>query len=118
MQRLRDWSTAGTIGGNHLWMQISHAGRQSPWYVTREPLAPSAVQLDLLGNYAKPRALREDEIVDFIDRFARVAATAPATGFTGVQIHAAPGYPLSSFLSPVTTHPSPPPGGPRHTPAR
>src|SRR3546814_6449508 len=87
MQRLRDWSTAGTVGGNHLWMQISHAGRQSPWYVTREPLAPSAVQLDLLGNYAKPRALREDEIVDFIERFARVAATARATGFTGVQIH-------------------------------
>src|SRR3546814_3271825 len=53
MQRLRDWSTAGTVGGNHLWMQISHAGRQSPWYVTREPLAPSAVQLDLLGNYAR-----------------------------------------------------------------
>lgn len=102
MQRLRDWSTAGTVAGNHLWMQISHAGRQSPWYVTREPLAPSAVQLNLLANYAKPRALREDEILDFIERYARVAATARETGFTGVQIHSAHGYLLSSFLSPVT----------------
>ena len=102
MRRLRDWSHAGTLAGNHLWMQISHAGRQSPWYVTREPLAPSAVQLQLFANYASPRALREDEILDFIARYARVAAVARETGFTGVQIHAAHGYLLSSFLSPVT----------------
>ncbi|NKF21210.1 NADH:flavin oxidoreductase/NADH oxidase family protein [Solimonas marina] len=102
LRRLRDWARAGTVAGNHLWMQISHAGRQSPWYVTRQPLAPSAVQLKLLANYAKPRALREDEIVDFIGRYARVAQTARDAGFTGVQIHSAHGYLLSSFLSPIT----------------
>lgn len=99
---LRAWARAGTVNGNHLWMQISHAGRQSPRYVTGRPLGPSAVQLDILGNYAKPRALTEAEILDFIQRFARVAATARDTGFTGVQVHAAHGYLLSSFLSPVT----------------
>ncbi len=102
MMRLRDWARAGTVNGNHLWMQISHAGRQSPWYVTSEPLAPSAVQLKLMANYRRPRALREDEILDFIRRYARVARTARETGFTGVQIHGAHGYLLSSFLSPVT----------------
>ncbi len=102
MRRLKAWAKAGTVGGNHLWMQISHAGRQSPMYVTMEPLAPSAVQLKLLANYAKPRALREDEILDFIQRYARVAATAREAGFTGVQIHGAHGYLLSSFLSGVT----------------
>ena len=56
-QRLRNWAHAGTAAGNHLWMQISHAGRQSARYVTRQPLGPSAVQLNLLGNYARPRAL-------------------------------------------------------------
>jgi 2,4-dienoyl-CoA reductase-like NADH-dependent reductase (Old Yellow Enzyme family) len=101
-RRLQAWSAAGTCAGNQLWAQISHAGRQSPRYVTREPLAPSAVQLDLLGNYARPRALREDEILDFIQRFARAAACLREAGFTGVQIHAAHGYLLSSFLSPVT----------------
>ena len=102
--RLADWARAGTASGNHLWMQISHAGRQSPRYVTAEPLGPSAVQLELLGNYARPRALEEPEILDFIERFARVAAIARETGFTGVQIHSAHGYLLSSFLSPVTNH--------------
>jgi 2,4-dienoyl-CoA reductase-like NADH-dependent reductase (Old Yellow Enzyme family) len=102
MARLKAWAKAGTANGNHLWMQISHAGRQSPRYVTREPLAPSAVQLKLMGNYARPRALREDEILDFIQRFARVARTAREAGFTGVQVHGAHGYLLSSFLSPVT----------------
>lgn len=102
MEALRRWAAAGTAAGNHLWMQISHAGRQSPRYVTGQPLGPSAVQLDLLGNYARPRALREDEIRDFILRFAQVAVIAREAGFTGVQIHAAHGYLISSFLSPVT----------------
>src|SRR5581483_9250952 len=59
MARLRAWARAGTAAGNHLWMQISHAGRQSPWYVTGEPMGPSAVQLKMLANYRRPRALRE-----------------------------------------------------------
>ncbi len=102
LDQLRAWAKAGTVAGNHLWMQISHAGRQSPRYVTTAPMAPSAVQLEMFGNYARPRALREEEILDFIQRFAHVAVTARETGFTGVQIHAAHGYLLSSFLSPVT----------------
>lgn len=100
-EQLQAWARAGTVGGNHLWMQISHAGRQSPRYVTGQPLAPSEVRLDLLGNYARPRALTEDEIGDFVQRFARVAGTAQEAGFTGVQIHAAHGYLISEFLSPV-----------------
>jgi 2,4-dienoyl-CoA reductase-like NADH-dependent reductase (Old Yellow Enzyme family) len=99
---LKRWAQAGTVAGNHLWMQIAHAGRQSPRYVTWRPLGPSDVQLDLLGNYGRPRALTESDILDFIQRFARVAVIARESGFTGVQIHSAHGYLLSSFLSPVT----------------
>ena len=102
LEQLRAWAKAGTVAGNHLWMQIAHAGRQSPRYVTGEPVAPSAVQLKVLGNYAPPRALAEAEILDFVARFAAAARTARETGFTGVQIHAAHGYLLSSFLAPVT----------------
>jgi 2,4-dienoyl-CoA reductase-like NADH-dependent reductase (Old Yellow Enzyme family) len=101
-ERLRAWASAGTTGGNHLWMQVSHAGWQSPRYVTRSPRAPSDVQLDLLGNYARPRPLDEGEILDLINRFAQAAIIARDTGFTGVQVHGAHGYLLSSFLSPVT----------------
>jgi 2,4-dienoyl-CoA reductase-like NADH-dependent reductase (Old Yellow Enzyme family) len=101
-ERLARWARAGTVAGNHLWMQIAHAGRQSPWYVTRRPLAPSPVRLELLGNYAQPRALTEPEILDLIRRFAAAATIARETGFTGVQVHGAHGYLISSFLSPVT----------------
>lgn len=99
---LKAWAKAGTVAGSHLWMQISHAGRQSPKYVAAEPLAPSEVPLDLLGNFRKPRAVTADEILDFIQRFAHASEIAGNCGFTGVQIHAAHGYLLSSFLSPVT----------------
>lgn len=100
--RLSRWAKAGTVGGNHFWLQLSHAGRQSPRYVTTEPLGPSDEQLGMMGNFAKPRALREDEIRDFIARFAQTAVIARDCGFTGVQVHAAHGYLLSAFLSPVT----------------
>lgn len=101
-ERLARWARAGTVAGNQLWMQVSHGGRQSPWYVTRKPLAPSAVRLDLLGAYAPPRALTEAEIVELIGRFSQAAVIARDTGFTGVQVHGAHGYLISSFLSPVT----------------
>ena len=117
-QRLRAWAQAGTVAGNHLWMQISHAGRQSARYATRQPVGPSAVQLDLLGNYATPRALREDEILDFIGRFAQVAVIARDCGFTGVQVHGAHGYLISSFLSPVTNRRTDAWGGPLENRAR
>ena len=100
--RLAAWAKAGTVAGNHLWMQISHAGRQAPRYVTSRPLAPSAVQLELLGNYARPIALTEAQVLDLVGRFAHAAAVARETGFTGVQVHGAHGYLISSFLSPVT----------------
>ena len=117
-ERLRSWARAGTRAGNALWMQISHAGRQSPRYVTREPVGPSDVQLDLLGNYARPRALREDEILALVQRFADVAVIARDCGFTGVQVHGAHGYLLSSFLSPVTNRRTDAWGGSLHNRAR
>lgn len=101
-QQLTAWAQAGTVGGNHLWMQISHAGRQTPMYVNRHPKAPSAVQLKLLYSYGKPVPLTEDEITGLIGRCARAAASAKDCGFTGVQLHAAHGYLMSEFLSPLT----------------
>lgn len=100
--RLRRWAAAATEGGSQVWMQLSHAGRQSPRYVTWRPLAPSAVQLDLFGNYGRPRELTEAEILAIIRRFAFAATVARETGFGGVEVHGAHGYLISSFLSPVS----------------
>jgi len=101
MEALKRYAAAGTAGGNHLWMQISHAGRQTPALVNPHPVGPSDKGLDMPGGqFGKPRALREEEIWDTIARFAHTARVAQDAGFTGVQIHAAHGYLLSEFLSP------------------
>ncbi len=101
--RLTAWATAARSGGAEVWMQLNHAGRQTPRHVARVPVAPSAVPaVKMLASFGKPRALREDEIEDIVARFARTAAIAERAGFTGVQIHAAHGYLVSQFLSPLT----------------
>jgi 2,4-dienoyl-CoA reductase-like NADH-dependent reductase (Old Yellow Enzyme family) len=98
---LRAMAAAGTRAGGHLWMQISHAGRQTQATVNPHPKAPSAVAVALPGNqFGVPVALTETEILDLIERFGIAAEVARETGFTGVQIHAAHGYLLSQFLSP------------------
>lgn len=102
MEQLRAWARAGTEAGNHLWMQISHPGRQSSRTSTRQPLSPSEVQLRLAGMFARPRAMTGKDIEDAIQRYGRVAGVARDAGFTGVQVHGAHGYLISQFLSPVT----------------
>lgn len=100
---LRAWAAAGTEGGNQLWMQLSHAGRQTQRNVNPAPRAPSAVAMRLPGGrFATPVPLAETEIHDLIDRVATAATAAQAAGFTGVQVHAAHGYLISQFLSPLT----------------
>lgn len=98
---LAAWAKAGTEGGNHLWMQISHAGRQTQVLVNKTPKAPSAVKLGLPGGqFGEPVPLTGEEIEDLIGRFVTAATVAKEAGFTGVQIHAAHGYLISQFLSP------------------
>ncbi|WP_421839040.1 NADH:flavin oxidoreductase/NADH oxidase family protein [Novosphingobium sp.] len=98
---LRAMASAGTRAGGHIWMQISHAGRQTQVTVNPHPKAPSAVAVGLPGKqFGLPEALTEPEILDLIERFGVAAEIAKATGYTGVQIHAAHGYLLSQFLSP------------------
>jgi 2,4-dienoyl-CoA reductase-like NADH-dependent reductase (Old Yellow Enzyme family) len=102
LQALIDWARVVHQGGSQLWGQISHAGRQTPRLVNAHPLAPSEVQLELAGNYGKPRAATESDILDIIERFANTAGILKTAGFDGVQVHAAHGYLLSQFLSPRT----------------
>jgi len=92
---------AGKTGGNQFWMQINHPGRQCPRMVNNQPLAPSEVQLKMLGNFARPRAMIEADIEDVIQRFANTAKLAKQAGFTGVQVHCAHGYLISQFLNPL-----------------
>jgi 2,4-dienoyl-CoA reductase-like NADH-dependent reductase (Old Yellow Enzyme family) len=96
----RNWAKEGTVGGNHLWVQLNHPGRQCPKMVSTTPLSPSDVQLAIMGNFARPRPMDQSDIEDVIARFITSARLVKEAGFTGVQIHCAHGYLLSQFLSP------------------
>lgn len=101
LEELSQLARLATAGGNQFWAQINHPGRQSPATVCPQPLAPSAIPVDLKGaEFNTPRAATEADIEDIIERFVHVADVVKSCGFTGVQIHAAHGYLLSSFLSP------------------
>ena len=98
------WARAGKQGGNKLWMQINHPGRQVYAAMGGAVLSPSDIALDM-GKYSKlfgqPKAMTEADIEEVIERFVATAKNAVAAGFDGVQIHAAHGYLLSQFLSPL-----------------
>ena len=102
LQSLERFAEAAKSHGGKIYMQISHAGRQTPKTVNPTPMAPSDVGVDLPGGqFGKPVAMSSADIEDVISGFAFVARTAKETGFDGVQIHAAHGYLLSEFLSPI-----------------
>jgi 2,4-dienoyl-CoA reductase-like NADH-dependent reductase (Old Yellow Enzyme family) len=100
----------GSVAG----MQLAHAGRKAS---TRRPwdgpgaltvdqggwtkvVAPSAVKF--ADNYPAPQALTIDGIREAIDGFARAARRASAAGFRVVELHAAHGYLIHEFLSPLS----------------
>lgn len=99
------WAKAGKSHGAAMWMQINHPGRQVWSAMNGKALAPSAVQVDLgkqSSMMAQPKAMTEDEIQDVIQRFVITTTRAIEAGFDGVQIHAAHGYLLAQFLSPIS----------------
>ena len=105
LEPFKAWARAARARGAQAWMQISHPGRQVMANMGGLAWAPSAVALDLGKHsrmFAQPVAMTEADIADVIERFAATAHAAEQAGFTGVQIHAAHGYLLSQFLSPLT----------------
>jgi 2,4-dienoyl-CoA reductase-like NADH-dependent reductase (Old Yellow Enzyme family) len=85
-----------------VWMQINHPGRVATVPFTRRPVAPSASREPVPGyNLRKPRERTATRIQELIRAYARTAELAVAAGFDGIQIHAAHGFLLSQFLSPL-----------------
>lgn len=93
-------------------IQLAHAGRKAstdvPWRGGKPlaadagawtPLAPSAIAFD---QYAMPKALDDIGIQKVIADFAASARRARAAGFELIEIHAAHGYLLHEFLSPLS----------------
>ena len=98
--------------GGKIGIQLAHAGRKAssfiPWgdhaIATREeggwqPVAPSAVAFD---GYEVPHELSLDEISQIVAAFTAAAERALAAGFDVLELHAAHGYLLHEFLSPLS----------------
>ena len=107
MPQLRQWAATTSGTDARLILQLSLSGRQTQRGLAlagrRQDVATaSAVPLTIGGPLFKPpRALTDPEIRQIIAQFASAARIAAEAGFAGVQIHAAHGYLLSQFLSPL-----------------
>ncbi|MDR1206430.1 MAG: NADH:flavin oxidoreductase [Peptococcaceae bacterium] len=89
-------------GGSPAVIQINHAGGMASSKLTgREPLAPSAVHIPRKRDGALPRELAKAEIASIVGDFAAAARRARDAGFDGVEIHAAHGFLLQQFYTPL-----------------
>jgi 2,4-dienoyl-CoA reductase-like NADH-dependent reductase (Old Yellow Enzyme family) len=94
-------------------VQLAHAGRKgstsAPWLGGNpislseggwEPVAPSAVPFNT--GFAMPKTLTAEEIDQVVGDFAAAARRALRAGFQVVELHAAHGYLLHEFYSPLS----------------
>lgn len=96
LDRFRELAQRGGEDSTQPWLQLGHAGALA-YAPTSTPKGPSA--LDLPG--LRCAELTIAEIRQLPSKFARTARLARQAGFGGVQIHAAHGFLLSQFLSPL-----------------
>lgn len=101
---LTSWAEAMHEHGGLLYMQLNHPGRQAPRFINDRAFAPSAVPMapDFESYFPPPEPLTSEQIEEIVERFATAATVAQTAGFDGVQIHAAHGYLVNQFLSPLT----------------
>ncbi len=112
----------GRAQGAVMGVQLGHAGRKAstlkPWegYASisheqggYESIGPSA--LAFAPALATPRAMTQSDIERVITAFAAAATRAVALGFQIIELHAAHGYLLHSFLSPLSNQRSDAYGG-------
>lgn len=99
--------------GSAVGVQLAHAGRKAstpaPW-VGGTNVAPADGGWDVVGpshlpfdpHYATPRALTSEEIAEVVTAFRQAATRALAAGFDVLELHAAHGYLIHEFLSPLS----------------
>ncbi|MFJ7128753.1 NADH:flavin oxidoreductase/NADH oxidase family protein [Streptomyces sp. NPDC098101] len=98
------WAKAAKSGGGAIWMQINHPGRQVASDMPGVVWGPTDIGVSLgkhSGRFGRPTAMTPRQIEETVTRYAVTARRAEEAGFDGVEVHAAHGYLLSQFLSPL-----------------
>ncbi len=80
-------------------IQLAHAGRKS-YSKDNLVVAPSAIQHS--NKYQVPRELKGYDIKVLVNKFKDAARRALEAGFDSIEVHAAHGYLIHEFLSPLT----------------
>ncbi|RXZ83118.1 NADH:flavin oxidoreductase [Paenibacillaceae bacterium] len=83
-----------------VFIQLSHGGRKSSPEVTHTLVAPSAIAFD--EYYGTPESLSPDGIKKVIEEYRLAAKRSIEAGFDGIEIHAAHGFLIHQFLSPLS----------------
>lgn len=99
LDRLSAYAEASMVAGNQCWVQLGHPGRQASPLVNSLPVGPSDIGLGGVQGAVEP--LTDAQIIETIERFAFAAGVVKQCGFSGVQLHGAHGYLVSSFLNPL-----------------
>lgn len=86
--------------GSKIGIQLAHAGRKAQ--VKESIIAPSPLAFS--SQYKQPEEMTLTQISETIQAFARAAIRAREAGFDCIEIHAAHGYLINQFLSPLTNH--------------
>jgi NADPH2 dehydrogenase len=89
------------VNGSKAVMQINHVGAASAEPTGMDAVSASDVAVPL-GRDKLVRPLTHDEIAVIVRQFADAARRVKTAGFDGVEIHAAHGYLLNQFFSPLT----------------
>lgn len=84
-------------------IQIAHAGRKS--IVTDStPIAPSSIAFSKEAPYKLPKEVSIEEIKDIKELFIKAAFRAKEADYDAIELHAAHGYLLCEFLSPISNN--------------
>ncbi len=86
------------ISGAKTGIQLAHAGRKAT--VEGDIQAPSALPFN--ENYKTPGEMTKQEIAETVDAFRLGAIRSDKAGFDVIELHAAHGYLINEFLSPLT----------------
>ncbi|KAI0361437.1 FMN-linked oxidoreductase [Trametes cingulata] len=111
--------------GSKIGVQLAHAGRKAstyaPWVhsdIAKTRRAPTYVagkdeggwpddvygpsEIPFSDQYPKPKALTEQQLSDLLDAFVKATERCKEVGFDFIEIHAAHGYLLHEFVSPLS----------------